>query len=221
MLGFLKRVGAGLLAKNASNSLRGDLSGALVSQDAHARFQEAVLAGNVYIGANPLGTLVTTQAGLSATTPALTLFNPFNSTVNLVIWSFGVHISAAPAAACGIVLATNLPNVAGVPTAPLTVTNANISNALLGQGQTGTSTAILTASGNQGQCYRVCTLNAAPIAVRYCFGTSGAAAIGGMSFRDAVDGALILPPGMAVSVQTSSAAAVACDFIWEEIPFNQ
>ena len=210
-----------MLAKSASGPLRGDLSSALVTQDAHARFQEAVLAGNVYIGSNPAGTAVTTQAGLSATTPALTLFNPFNSTVNLVLWSFGCVFTAAPAAAAGVELAFNLPTVAGVQTAPITVTNANITNAILGQGTTGTSTTVITQAGNQGQCYRVCTLNAAPIAFRYSFGTSGAAAISGMSFRDAVEGAVIIPPGIAVSVQTTSAAVVTCDFVWEEIAFNQ
>ncbi len=221
MLGYLKRVGAGLIGKSTSGPLRGDLSSALVTQDAHARFQEAVLAGNVYIGSNPAGTAVTTQAGLSVTTPVLTLFNPFNSTVNLVLWSFGAAIQSSPAAATVVMLAMNLPNLAGVPTAPVTVTNANITNALLGLGQTGTSTTVLTASGNQGQCYRVCTLSATPIAFRQSFGVTGASAISGMSLRDAVEGAVIIPPGIAISVQTSAAASLVCDFVWEEIPFNQ
>lgn len=157
---------------------------------------------------------------MSATTPALTLYNPPASNVNLVLWSFGATITASPAAAAGIMLAMNLPNLAGVPTGPTTVTLTNVTNALLGFGQTGTATTVLTASGNQGQCYRVATLSAAPIAVRYCFGTTGASAIGGMSFRDAIDGAIVIPPGIALSVQTTSAAALVCDFIWEEVPLG-
>lgn len=221
MLGFLRRVGAGLLGKSTSGPLRGDLSSALVTQDAHARFQEALLAGNVYIGANLAGTAVTTQAGLSATTPALTLYNPLGSTINMVVWSFGGAIQASPAAAATVMLAMNLPYLAGVPTGPTTVTNALVTNALLGLGVTGTTTVSTLAAGNQGQCYRVCTLSAAPLAVRYCFGTTGASGIGGMSFRDAIDGAIILQPGMALSVQTSSAASLVCDFVWEEVPYNQ
>ena len=38
-----------------------------------------------------------------------------------------------------------------------------------------------------------------------------------MSFRDAIDGAIVLAPGMALSVQTSSASSLCCDFIWEEV----
>ena len=157
--------GAALLGPGASNPLRGDLTSALVVQDAHARFQEAVLAGNVFIGANLAGTAVTTQAGLSATTPALTLYNPPGSTVNLVLWSFGGAIQASPAAAATVMLAMNLPALAGVTTGPVTVTNALITNANIGLGLTGTSTVTTLASGNQGQCYRVCTLSAAPLAV--------------------------------------------------------
>jgi len=219
MVGYLRRGLAGSLplGKGVGAPLRGDYSGALVTTDGHARFQEAVLQGNVYIGTNPAGTAVTTQAGLSATTPALTLFNPTSSTVNLVLWFMDVQFTAAPAAACGVILAFNLPSVAGVATAPITVTNANITNGLLGLNTTGTSTTVITQSGNQGQCYRIATLNAAPLAVRYPFGTSGAAAISGMSFTAAFEGSIIVPPGIAISVQTTSADAVTCAFVWEEV----
>lgn len=214
MLGFLRRVGGALLGKNAAGPLRGDLSSALVTQDAHARFQEALLNGQVFIGSDLAGTAVTTQAGLSATTPALTLYNPLNSPVNLVVWSLGCAFQAAPAAAAAVMLAVNLPIVAasGAPTAPIPTTLAQIFNADL-------YSQIIAAP--VGQCYRVCTLAAAPIACRQCFGTTGAAAIGGMYFRDPIDGAIIVPPGVALSVQTSSAASVVCDIVWEEVPFNQ
>lgn len=216
MLGYLKR-GPQRLGQGAVGPLRGSQTGALVTTDAHARFQEAVMNGNVWIGANPSGTAVTTQAGVSATTPALTLFNPVTSNVNLVLWHAECIFTAAPAAACGVMLAYNFPALAGVPTGPTTVTNANITNALISQGIYGSSTAVTTQSGSQGQCYRVSTLSAAPVAFRYCFGTSGAAAIGGMSFRDQIDGAVVVPPGVAISIQTTSADAVLCAFCWEEI----
>ena len=219
MLGFLKR-GVQQLARGSSGPLRGCLDGALAVQDAHARYQEAVLNGNVWIGANPVGTPVTTQAGLSATTPALVLYNPINSPVNLVLWHAEAIIQASPAAAAGVLLAYNNVSLAGVPTGPTTVTLANITNALLAQGSTGTSTVSSTQGGGGpwGQCYRVSTLSAAPIGFRYLFGTTGASAIGGMGFRDQIDGAVFVPPGVAVSFQATSAAALICSFCWEEVP---
>lgn len=214
MLGYLKR-GVQRLAEGVAGPLRGDHSGALVVQHAHARFQEAVLQGNVWIGSNPSGTAVTTQAGVSATTPALVLFNPINSPVNLVLWYAQFGITASPAAASVMMLAYNAPNLAGVPTGPTTVTAANITNALLSRGITGTATSA-TAQGGFGQCYRISTLSAAPIAFNYPMGTTGAAAIGGVSMHHSIDGAVIIPPGVAVSVQTTSAAALVCSLCWEE-----
>lgn len=213
----LKR-GLQLLANGASGPLRGSVNGSLVVAEGAARFQEAVLAGNVWIGSNPSGTAVTSQAGVSATTPALTLYNPINSPVNLVLWSVGVAIQAAPAAAAAVMLAYNFPALAGVPTGPTTVTNGNVTNALISKGMYGSATAITTQGGSWGQVYRVSTLSAAPIAFRNLFGTTGAAAISGMAFRDSIEGQVIVPPGVAISVQTSSAASLVCDYVWEEVP---
>ena len=159
---------------------------------------------------------MTTQAGVSATTPALTLYNPINSPVNLVLWQGTYAFQAAPAAASAIILAANLPTLASVPTGPTSTTLASIWNNLLG---TGVGAAQIT-GGPWGQCYRVATLSAAPIAIRYPFGTTGAAAIGGASFTDFVDGLLVIGPGVAVSVQTSSAASLCCSFTWEEVPIG-
>lgn len=216
MLGYLKR-GVQRLAEGVSGPLRGDHSGALVVQHAHARFQEAVLQGNVWIGSNPSGTAVTTQAGVSATTPALVLFNPINSRVNLVPWYVQFGITAAPAAASVMMLAFNAPQLAGVPTGPATVTAANITNAILSRGITGAAT-VLRGQGAEGQCYAVSTLSAAPVAFNYPLGTTGAAAISGVSMHHWIDGSFIIPPGVAVSVQTSSAAALICAFCWAEEP---
>lgn len=184
------------------NPARSDKTGAIASVDAHGRFQEAVLQGGVYIGANLGGTPVTTQAGLSATTPALTLYNPVGSGVNLVLLTATVNFTAAPAAAAAVWLACNLVTAA----APTSVTLATIYNANLGSLATG-----------KGQCYRIATLAAAPLMIRNICGTSGAAAIGNSPAVDNIDGAIIIPPGVAVSIQASSAAAVVCSFTWEEV----
>lgn len=197
-------------------TLRATTSGGIVTGNGGAVYQEAVLSGRVFCGANAAGTAVTTQAGLSVTTPALVLYNPVGSDTNLVLWSFSCTFTAAPAAAAAVMLAYNFQALAGVPTGPVTVTAATVTNAFIGYNQFGSATAISNSAGSVGQCYRVSTLSATPVTFRYSFGTSGAAAIGGMSFRDEIGGAVIIPPGIAISVQTTSAAAVLCDFIWEE-----
>ncbi len=225
------RRGARRLIPGAYDFLRGDLTAAVVVSDGHARYQEAVLAGNVYIGSNPSGTPVTTQAGVSATTPALTLFNPHASTVNLVLWAVDINITTEAAAA--FMLAYNPPLLAGVPTGPVTLTNANITNAILGQGIPGTTTVVSTQGGNQGQCFRAATLSAAPIAFRYLgrhsFTAAGSGAgaasaspdaFGGMPGSFPIDGEIVIPPGVAMSIQATAAVAITCAFTWEEVPLN-
>lgn len=179
------------------------------TQDAHARYQDAVLNGRVFTGANPQGTPVTTQAGVSATTPALTLFNPPGSNTHLVLWNAGFVFHAAPAAACGLMLAYNVASLAGVPTGPVTTTLATVVNNLIGSSIT---------AGPVGQCYRVATLSAAPVAFVYLGGTTGAAAIGGVPLLYDLGGAWAIPPGIAVSVQTDSAASLLASLSWEEVP---
>lgn len=219
MLGYLKR-GAQRLAQSAAGPLRGDLTGALVTTDAHARYQEAVLSGNVWIGANPAGTPVATQGSLSATTPPLTLLNPINSPVNLVLWEFQFSQTAIVAGVVNICLAYNMLGITGVATYPLTVTNAQVTNALLAMGQPQGATAVQN-QGAWGQCYRVCTLNAAPVAFRYPFNQSGSSALTMMNSVDHIDGAIVIPPGIAISVQSiTTAITVMCAFVWEEIPIS-
>lgn len=196
------RVGAISASVGAVNPARSDKTGAIVAVDAHGRYQEAVLQGGVYIGANLGGTPVTTQAGLSATTPALTLYNPIGSGVNLVLLTATVNFTAAPAAACAVWLASN----AATAVAPATTTAATLQNANLG-----------TTAVGKGQCYRVATLAAAPLMIRNICGTSGAGAIGNTQAVDRIDGEIVAPPGVAVSIQTSSAAILVASFTWEEV----
>lgn len=176
--------------------------GALSNSEQHGRYMRAVLVGNVYIGANPAGTPVTTQAGLSATTPAFTLYNPVGSGVNLVLYTFTVTATTAPAAITAFAYALNLPTAA----APTSTTAANVINA---NGQT---------SIGKGQAYRVATLAAAPVAYRYPFNISAASLVAAYSVVDDIAGAIILTPGVCFSIQTLAAAAILCSCTWEEVP---
>jgi hypothetical protein len=164
---------------------------------------------------------VTPAVGLSATTPALTLYNPINSTVNLVLWALEVAPTTAQAALTAVMLAYNGVNLAGAATAPASVTNANITNAVLALGTSGSATAVTT-QGAQGQCYRVATLSAAPIAFRYSMVLGYSSAVGTYLAvcRDPIDGAIVIPPGVAISVQAAAATPIVASFVWEEISWT-
>lgn len=199
------KVGPVTTSDGAINTLRQGRDGAAIVQDGHAKYQEQVVRGNTFYCANPAGTSVTTQAGLSLTTPALVLYNPINSGKNLVLLEASVEPTAAPAAAAGFMIAVSSAGAAGGPTV---TTAGTIQNALLGAGS----------AVGVAQCYRVSTLTGAPVAVRYIGGTTGAAAIGGAVFNDPTDGKIIVSPGTSISIQATSAAAIIAHFLYEEVP---
>ena len=197
------KTGKQSVADGVQTPLRSVKNGSLLVADGYPRYMQMALDGELYIGANLGGTPVTTQAGLSATTPALTLYNPVGSGVNLVLVTVCVDITTAPAAAAGFMLAKNLVNA----TAPATTTNATMYNANLGSNKV-----------PLGQCYRVATLAVEPTAFRFIGGTTGAAAISAVQLIDHVDGEVIISPGVAISIQATSAAACLCSFTWLEVP---
>ena len=178
--------------------------GHLVTSVGAGRYQEPVLRGGVYVGANVLGTPVTTQAGLSATTPALTLWNPVGSGVYLSLLGVRVGINAAPAAASTLCLAVNAKGAA----APSSTTDATMYSTLL-TGVTGSP---------KGRAYRVATLAAAPVAVRFLGHVLATGGTDTCVINHDVDGQLVLDEGVALSVQATTAIAIFCEFVWEEVP---
>lgn len=187
---------------NTGANVQGRQDGSVWRTNKHPRHMQSVFDGVMYTGANALATPVTTQAGLSATTPALTLYNPIGSLFNLVLVRLNISITAAPAAAVAFALANNASNAA----APSTTTTATITSNMVG-----------LPAAPVGQCYRIATLAAAPTAFHYLGGTTGAAAIGGFKLDDDFDGLFVIPPGVAVSIQATSAAAILASLSWKEI----
>lgn len=204
------RVGPSLLQDGSVKELRLGRDGASMVQDSHSKYQEQVLRGNSFYCANLAGTAVTTQAGLSATTPALTLYNPANSGKNLVLTETGLDVTAAPAAAAGFMIAVSSAIALSGGSANGAITLATVATVL------NANTASQTQSS--GQCYRVATLPFAPVAMRYIGGTTGAAAISGVVLTDPTDGKIVVGPGTAISIQSTSAAAIIAHFLWEEVP---
>ena len=202
----LVQSGRNLSAGSLAGPVRATQDGSVGNQETHAKFQQAVRDGNVYTCANPQATPVTTQAGLSATTPALVLWNPVGSPKNLVLWEDSLALNAAPAAASIFSLA--------VTTGPITTTTSGsvfnnlLNSAILPGGQSATPV---------GQCYRVSTLNGPPVAIRYIGQVTGAASLTQTPWVDNVDGKIVLTPGTGITFQTTTAAAVVGSFTWEEI----
>lgn len=170
-------------------------------------FREAVEAGKAFAVCNQAG--VTSQAGLSATTPVLTLYNPAGSGVNGFLHFAGATFSVAFAAAAGIFLAVGSDATAAAVTGTLTTAHRNLK---LG-GPRPTIQTLLAA-----------TLPAAPVAVALLgVGLTGAITTVPQlqSLGRWFDGSLIIAPGTNVSIQTGTASGASgtfCEFIWEEQP---
>lgn len=201
------KVGPQTLQDGASSPVRLSRSGAVSVADVQARFYEAVARGKVWGVANQAG--ITTQAGLSATTPALTLFNPKGSGVNGVIWFAGANNSVAFAAAALIWLGANTDIAAADVTGTATTAHRNL---LLGNGSQPAIRPLLAA-----------TLPAAPIAIA-SIGVGLTGAITTLPVVPTVgrwfDGSLVLAPGSAISFQTSAASGATGffgEFVWEEV----
>lgn len=149
----------------------------------------------------------TTQAGLSATSPAISLYNPISSSKNLVLEDVGVTFNSSPAAAAGVMIAYSTATIT-----PTTTTVAS-NNGIVTPALIGTSTTTAT-----GICLMNVNAPATPKAIRYLGGTTGAAAIGNAYFDDPTQGKIVVPPGFMITLQTTSAASVLAHFEWMEQP---
>lgn len=177
--------------------------GALLVQPSGGEFDEAVDRGNVYVAANQ--TTVTTQAGLSATTPALVVANRAGSGKVVKLWYAGCTSLVAWAAGAAVWLAQGGSAVAA---AVVETTNATVRNAKTGDASMPAGVAILAVS----------TLPAAPVAICQL----GAGLTGLITTVPSApplgrwfNGALRLPPGFNWSIQSSTAGTLFCEFIVE------
>ena len=179
-----------------------EISGKVSVLPYSAAFDAAVERGNVFAAANQ--TTVTTQAGLSATTPALTLSALVAGGKRVRIWYVSA-VGLVAAAAGAAVWAT----MGGDGTAnPSSVTNATVRNM---------KTGAIALPGGVG-AYSVATLPAAPVAI----GQLGAQLTGAITTTPTVapferwyNGALWLAPGFNFSIQTSTATTLFCEYIFE------
>ena len=184
-----------------------DITGASRATNAHGLYFEPCSRGAVYSVANQAG--VTTQAGLSATTPALTLYNPLGSGVNGILLYAGCVSSVAYAAASVVFIGANT-NLAAA--------------AVTGTATTAHRCGLLGGSVPKLMPLLAATLPAAPVGVAIV----GVGLTGAITTTPAIatlgrffDGSIILRPGSAISFQTSTASGASGfwgEFVWEEAP---
>lgn len=183
-----------------------DLNSAIVKmQNVSAPFSAVVARGRCFAVANQAG--VTSQAGLSLTTPVLTLANPAGSGVRGKLWYASATFTVAFATAGAVWLAANTNPVAAVVTGTETTAHRNLK---LGGPQPGI-VPLLAA-----------TLPAAPVAIDQ-LGVGLTGAITTLPHLPPLEkwyyGAVLIEPGTAISLQTgvaSGASGMFCAYIWEE-----
>lgn len=198
------QVGPQVDGDGATPNLRLEKTGGLIVVDGHARYQESVYRGNVFVAANQAAQALSTA--LNTTQTGFTLTNPAGSGKNLVLIEACIALASAPAGISDLIWAANVnPAAAAVTqTSPLTVRNA-----LLG-----------AAASAVGLAASAVTLPAAPVVVRPVGG--GPVATGSVTapfIRDEIAGALAIAPGCCVSLSAlTTAISVLCSVTWEEIP---
>lgn len=197
----------GQTAAGQSHAVRTSRAAGFLNAPIAASFQEAVLRGNCYTVASQSG--VTSQAGLSVTTPVLTLANPSGSGVNAVIWFAGATftVAFATAGAVWVTVADGTEDAAVTGTASTIHRNCKVG----------------LSNNPKVNVFLAATLPTAPIAVSLL----GVGLTGIITTVPQVqtlgrwfDGAIILTPNTNLSIQTgvaSGASGTFCEYIWEEV----
>ncbi len=218
------RTGPIIAADGAVNPARGDKTGALLTSDAHARFQEAALRGGLFSAGMTLtsianATFSTGTLGATAT-PIIGVWNPLNSGKNLVILQARVQIvnTALQVTGAGALMWCTAVNQGAISTGitPLNRLSLAASGAV-GKGYAGTALTGLSgnltvqeAAGLGGLLSNLSTLQ-----------TAAGLMPQGPTYIDQIDGAIIVPPGgvLALLCTTNPPVAVsaASSMLWEEV----
>ena len=217
----LQRVGPTFGGSGTAAPLRGTITGAQVVSDAHGRFQEAALQGNLYTFGLSNTALVAANAiatGLTATAqPVIGVWNPLTSGKNLVILQANVIV-------------TTVANSAVAPGGFMWV--SSVTNGAITTGSTPINCKTLVASGSVAKSYAVSTaltgltvnlavLRAAAIAPFNAAGAATAVSLLQGNAVDNVDGSIVVPPGGVVGIMnqvSTTTCSVSVSLLWEEIP---
>ena len=186
----------------------GQLGDTIVSE-LHGRYYETTYRRNSFLATSPAASV--TSAGIVASAAAYTglvLYNPVGNSNNLVLNKVGLSFPVTPAAAITYGLTT-----LGVVSAVATTTAATTRNLFLG------------GSAPTALAYSVATITYSTAALpAHILGTVGTGAItvfGQIQGMYDLEGSLVIPPGYAASIYTSTASNTAGfwgSFQWEEVP---
>jgi len=184
---------------------RQDRTAALVTTDAHGRYQEGTARGAIFMAANSANQALSVA---NATATGIILSNPFGSGKNLILLEAIAVIDVAATAMGAIALFANVNPVAAATThtTPLIVRPTLL-------GSTNTTVGLADSSA---------TLPATPVIVRPLMGVywiTANAAVVNFTVKDEIAGALAIAPGCAVSIQAVTTAVTGLfSLTWEEVP---
>ena len=187
--------------------------GEVITSRLHGDFYEQTYRGNIFLGANPVPSQITT-GGLSTTYIGLCLCNPIASLVNLVLLKVGYSYILTPTNSFVIgLMCGNSTNSNTVHSQIATTFNGFIGGANLN-----------VAKGIIGMSDTITTLNSTPV-ITHIFDTitSGPMtnATGYSNQIVDLDGAIILSPGSYCAFYASADNTISGfqgSFCWEEIP---
>ena len=184
---------------------RGNSPGQLIVAPGGSAYEEAVSRGNVYVVAAQA--TVVTQAGLSATTPAMSIANRNASGKIVKLWFARWETLVSASTAFQAWLAQGAVNATAVTETTPSTDVVNAKTGAIGN-PTGVGVSIVS------------TLPAAPVAVALLGGASSAAITVGLlnaAGERWFNGALWLPAGANWSIQTSTAGTIFSEFIFEVV----
>lgn len=217
------QVGIQSLAYGSRPVLRTDRSAALTTVDAHARYQEAVLNGNVFglcltvvTTATAAGNLMPLTSAVNTTTN-FALWNPVSSGVNLVLWQFNLVYSGTTVTPVGGPVWHGMFNAQGISTVT-TYDTGRVARNLGGWQNSPKASYISSTSGTslagQGVPYLISMANFCETANTYTYAFV-------IPTTDNIDGKIILTPGTGWVPLLPGAGTnllVGFSVIWEEIP---
>ncbi len=171
-------------------------------------------AGNMFYCAST-GT-VTTQAGVSASSPTISLYNPSGSGKNLTVLEVYAAAMSIPAGLTQVSLAYNVVSSSGVRVDTNSLVNVNgstptVTSALVGKNLSSSTVAY----PGTAKCFMQSWLPATPVLFRYIGAVSSSTL---QAVWDQTNGKVVVPPGGLLSLQTSAAANLQAHILWREDP---
>ena len=194
------------------NPARAGRFGELICGDTVGKYFELAKQGQLFCASMQGGTTLGTV--LQNTAVTFTLYNPSASGVLVSLLECSISFTALQVTTTTIetlVYAANLNTAAAIPTATTALT---VRSALLGAGS------------GQAQAFSAATLPATPVVIRvfplnaFCTVTTQLAE-SSLSATDKIDGAIVLQPNTAVTIQelaTTTSASGIISMLWAEIP---